>query len=68
MFADQYAEEQDAEIEELNPHQKRLTFDRDSKELLLDSDQYSSEEEGEEEPEFDEMLDEEEDDQNDVEE
>jgi uncharacterized protein YcgL (UPF0745 family) len=26
MFADQYAEEQDAEIEELNHHQKRLTY------------------------------------------
>ena len=56
MFADQYAEEQDAELDDLTPHQKRLTFDREDKGHL---DEFSSEDEGEEEPEFDEISDEE---------
>lgn len=53
-MADEYAAEQDAEIDDLNVHQKRVTFDREDK-GHLDEDGFSSEDEGEEEPDFDEM-------------
>ncbi|CAG2241252.1 FTSJ3 [Mytilus edulis] len=56
MIADEYAAEQDVEEDDLNAQQKKLTFDREDKEHL-DSDLYSSGEEGEEEPEFEDMDD-----------
>ena len=56
MIADEYAAEQDVEEDDLNAQQKKLTFDREDKEHL-DSDLYSSGEEGEEEPDFEDMDD-----------